>query len=219
MTNYRIALIAIAALFAGACSAAETPAESRAQTGRGETRCRACRRTRPGRHGVAALRAGAAEAASRSRSCRRAPPARALSSNSPPNFATTKRARPPGSLNVKVQMASVDTQDKDRNEMITGADLFDAAKFPASHSTSQTHSRSGRTEASRPWASSRSAISPTTCDCRSSSSPRPMASSSAAKTPFKRLDYGVGQGEWKATDSVGDEVKIEYAVSLVRSRS
>jgi tripartite-type tricarboxylate transporter receptor subunit TctC len=32
---------------------------------------------------------------------------------------------------VKVQTASVDTQDKDRDEMIAGSDLFDAQKFPA----------------------------------------------------------------------------------------
>ena len=31
---------------------------------------------------------------------------------------------------------------------------------------------------------------------------------------IKRLDYGVGQGEWQSTESVGDAVKITYKVAL-----
>ena len=35
------------------------------------------------------------------------------------------------------------------------------------------------------------------------------------KTTLKRLDYGVGQGDWKATDQVGDEVGVSFALRLV----
>jgi polyisoprenoid-binding protein YceI len=38
----------------------------------------------------------------------------------------------------------------------------------------------------------------------------------SGQTAIKRLDYGVGQGEWQSTESVGDEVKIRYKVALVR---
>ena len=48
--------------------------------------------------------------------------------------------------------------------------------------------------------------------------PTPEGFELSGKFTLKRLDYGVGQGELKATDSVGNDVKIEYAVSLVRSR-
>jgi hypothetical protein len=29
----------------------------------------------------------------------------------------------------------------------------------------------------------------------------------------------VGQGEWKATDSVGNEVTVDYSVSLIKGRT
>jgi hypothetical protein len=30
----------------------------------------------------------------------------------------------------------------------------------------------------------------------------------------KRLDYGVGQGDWKATDQVSNEVGVSFALRL-----
>ena len=40
----------------------------------------------------------------------------------------------------------------------------------------------------------------------------------SGETAIKRLDYGVGQGEWKTTEGVGDEVKIQYKVALVKAK-
>jgi polyisoprenoid-binding protein YceI len=31
---------------------------------------------------------------------------------------------------------------------------------------------------------------------------------------LKRLDFGVGQGDWKSTDTVGDAVKINFSLVL-----
>jgi polyisoprenoid-binding protein YceI len=31
---------------------------------------------------------------------------------------------------------------------------------------------------------------------------------------LKRLDFGVGQGEWKDTSSVGNEVSVQFALTL-----
>jgi polyisoprenoid-binding protein YceI len=35
------------------------------------------------------------------------------------------------------------------------------------------------------------------------------------KTTVKRLDFGVGQGDWKSTEWVGNDVGISYSVRLV----
>ena len=35
------------------------------------------------------------------------------------------------------------------------------------------------------------------------------------KTSLKRLDYGVGQGDWKATDQVGNDVGVSFALRLM----
>jgi polyisoprenoid-binding protein YceI len=42
--------------------------------------------------------------------------------------------------------------------------------------------------------------------------------SPAGEVTIKRLDYGVGQGEWQSTEWVGDEVKLQYKVSMARSK-
>ena len=36
----------------------------------------------------------------------------------------------------------------------------------------------------------------------------------SGKASLKRLDYGVGQGDWKATDQVGNEVGVSFALRL-----
>jgi polyisoprenoid-binding protein YceI len=121
------------------------------------------------------------------------------------------------SLNVRVEMASVDTQEPERDGALKDADLFNVARFPAA--TFVASSLVKRAEGLE--AVGKLTIRDITRDLRLplTLKPTPDGLELSGRTSFKRLDYGVGQGEWKATDSVGDEVKIEYAVSLVRSRS
>jgi len=122
------------------------------------------------------------------------------------------------SLNVRVEIASVDTQEPERDAMLKDADLFNAAKYPAA--TFAASSLAKRADGGLE-AVGKLTIRDTTHDLRLplTLKPTPDGLELSGKTAIKRLDYGVGQGEMKATDSVGDEVKIEYAVSLVRSRS
>ncbi len=122
------------------------------------------------------------------------------------------------SLNVRVEIASVDTQEPERDAMLKDADLFNAAKYPAA--TFAASSLAKRADGGLE-AVGKLTIRDTTHDLRLPLTLKPTADGLelSGKTAIKRLDYGVGQGEMKATDSVGDGVKIEYAVSLVRSRS
>jgi len=122
------------------------------------------------------------------------------------------------SLNVRVEIASVDTQEPERDAMLKDADLFNAAKYPAA--TFVASSLAKRSDGGFE-AVGKLTIRDTTHDLRLplTLKPTPDGLELSGKTAIKRLDYGVGQGEMKATDSVGDEVKIEYVVSLVRSRS
>lgn len=122
------------------------------------------------------------------------------------------------SLDVRIEIASIDTQEQERDGMLKDADLFDAAKFPAATfvASSLAKRADGGLEAV-----GKLTIRDVTHNLRLPLTLKPTAEGLelSGKTAIKRLDYGVGQGEWKATDSVGDEVKIEYAVSLVRSGS
>jgi polyisoprenoid-binding protein YceI len=219
MTNYGISLITAAALFAGSCSAAETPAPTAAP--------------KPAAAKPASAAAAApAQAATALPHYVQAPSGNSLtftfvqegaaSKGTFKQFATALRydekALASSSLDVKVQMASVDTQEKERNELITGSDLFDAAKFPVAQYVASSFAKraDGGLEAV-----GKLTIRNITHDLRLPLTLKPTAKGLelSGKTSFRRLDYGVGQGEWKSTEGVGDEVKIEYAVSLVRSGS
>lgn len=120
-------------------------------------------------------------------------------------------------LDVRVQVASLDTQDKDRDATLTSADLFDAAKFPTATYTAGSLVR----VANGIEAVGRLTIRNVTKDLRIPLVIKPAGGGlelSGAVT-IKRLDYGVGQGEWKSTDSVGDAVKISYKVLLAKAPS
>jgi polyisoprenoid-binding protein YceI len=121
-----------------------------------------------------------------------------------------------GSLNVKVQIGSIDTQDQERNDMLASADLFDAKKFPTAQYSASTLTRT----AAGLEAVGKLTLRGVTRDLR-----LPLKIVSTAKglelsgaSTIKRLDYGVGQGDWKSTEGVADEVKIQYKVVLVKAK-
>ena len=41
----------------------------------------------------------------------------------------------------------------------------------------------------------------------------------AGGTTIRRLDYGVGQGEWQDTQWLGDEVRIRFTLQLQRQKT
>jgi polyisoprenoid-binding protein YceI len=122
-----------------------------------------------------------------------------------------------GSLEVEVQIGSVDTQDQERNEMLAGADLFHAQQFPTAKYTASTFARNA---AGGLEAVGKLTLRGVTHDLRL---PLKIVRTATGLTlsgasAIRRLDYGVGQGDWKTTEAVGDEVKIQYEVALVRAK-
>jgi polyisoprenoid-binding protein YceI len=127
-----------------------------------------------------------------------------------------EKSQAPGSLNVKVQTGSVDTQDKDRDEMVTGPDLFDAQKFPTAQYVANVFAKraDGGIDAV-----GKLTLRGVTKDLRL---PLTITRTAAGlelsgEAAIKRLDFGVGQGDWQSTESVGDEVKLRYKVSLIKA--
>jgi polyisoprenoid-binding protein YceI len=127
-----------------------------------------------------------------------------------------EKAQAAGSLSVMVQTASVDTQDKDRDEMVTGPDLFDAQKFPTAQyvASAFTKRADGGLDAV-----GKLTLRGVTKDLRL---PLKIVRTAAGlalsgEAAIKRLDFGVGQGDWQSTESVGDEVKLQYKVMLVKA--
>jgi polyisoprenoid-binding protein YceI len=117
------------------------------------------------------------------------------------------------SMKVIVQVASLDTQDKDRDATLAGEELLDAQQFPTATyvATSFASGAGGKVEAV-----GKLTLRGVTRDLRIPLTIKPAGAgidlSGAAS--IDRLDYGVGQGEWKSTEWVGNTVKLEYKVVL-----
>ncbi|HUQ12265.1 MAG TPA: YceI family protein [Steroidobacteraceae bacterium] len=119
-----------------------------------------------------------------------------------------------GSLLVRVMVDSLDTQDAERDGTLKSTDLFDTKAYPAATFVAKSLARNatGGLEAV-----GKLTIRGVSKDLRLPFTLKPTAAGMelSGQTSLKRLDFGVGQGEWKSTESVGDEVKIQYKVALV----
>ncbi len=120
------------------------------------------------------------------------------------------------SIKVVVQTASLDTQDKDRDSTLASAELLDTKQFPTATyaASSLVAGAGGKVEAV-----GKLTLRGVTRDLRIPLTIRPAGPGLelTGETSIKRLDFGVGQGEWKSTESVGDTVKIQYKVMLNRA--
>jgi polyisoprenoid-binding protein YceI len=123
---------------------------------------------------------------------------------------------PASRLDVIVEMSSVDSGDQERDDTVRGAELLSVAKFLQAHfAASQINKTAAGYEAA-----GKLTIRGVTHDVRVPFSFRTATEGGTAvgymsgKTSLRRLDYGVGQGDWKATDQVGNEVGVAFALRL-----
>ncbi len=120
-------------------------------------------------------------------------------------------------LEVGIEVNSLDTGDKDRDDTLRGADLFNVAKFPQAHfSATQIQKTATGFEASGKLTIrgvARDARVPFTF--RTASEAGATVGYMSGKLTIRRLDFGVGQGDWKATDQVGNDVIVSFALRLV----
>jgi len=119
-------------------------------------------------------------------------------------------------LEVVVDVTSLDTGDQERDDTLRGADLFSVNKFPQARFTAAQIVKT----ASGYEAVGKLTIRDSTRDLRVPLTVRTVAEQGASvcylsgKTTLKRLDFGVGQGDWKATDQVANDVTVAYALRL-----
>ena len=122
----------------------------------------------------------------------------------------------PSRLDVTVEMVSTDTGDGERDETLRGADLFDAAKFPQAHFLASQFTKT----AAGFEALGKLTIRGVTREARVPFSFRTATENGTAvgymtgRTSVRRLDFGVGQGDWRATDQLGNDVGVSFALRL-----
>ncbi len=119
-------------------------------------------------------------------------------------------------LDVVVETSSLDTGDRERDETLKGPDLFSIAKFPQSRFTSTQITRT----ANGYDAAGKLTLRGVTRDIhipftfRTTEEEGRTVGYLLGKTVLKRLDYAVGQGDWKSTEWVGNDVWVSYSLRL-----
>lgn len=132
-------------------------------------------------------------------------------------------------LVVTVPTTSLDTADKDRDQILRGAELFDVAKFPIARFSSM---RIEPLNAAPNADGSQSVRVQGSLTIRDRTRPLPvplkLRFAIEGKTPvayltgevtFNRLDFGVGQGEWASTEWVADAVTVNFRIRLVTAKA
>jgi len=116
-------------------------------------------------------------------------------------------------IDVQIDMNSVDSMDKDRDATIRGKDVFDVAHNPTAHYLTKSITKTAAGFA----AVGALTLRGVTKDIPIEFQFVPGAAGAAklsGSAKLNRLDFGVGQGDWKSTDTVGDAVKINFSLVL-----
>ncbi len=115
-------------------------------------------------------------------------------------------------IEVTIDMTSEDSKDGDRDKTIRSPDIFDVAKNPTAHYVTKNISKSATGYAATGALTLRGVTKdvPITFTFTPGSGGAKLDGSAQ----LKRLDFGVGQGDWKSTEWIGDLVKVNFSLTL-----
>jgi polyisoprenoid-binding protein YceI len=125
---------------------------------------------------------------------------------------------PASKIDTTIDVTSLDTGDKERDDTLKSADLFDVAKFPKARFVSSKITLAG---ASRYEAQGKLTIRNVTKDLKlpltfqTKEEKGKLVGYMTGRVTIKRLEYGVGQGDWKSTEWVKDDVLVTFSLKLM----
>lgn len=110
-------------------------------------------------------------------------------------------------FDVSVDVTSLDTQNSERDHAALGADFFDAAKFPRAHfiTTSFRKATDGEVLADGTL-TLRGVTKPVTLAVKFV--PHGGTATLDVSARLKRLDFGIGTGQWADPSMIGDGVTV-----------
>ena len=119
-----------------------------------------------------------------------------------------------GRIRARVDLVSVDTGNPERDEVLKAADWFGVERWPEAVFSADRIVRSGEGFAASGTLSLRGVERPVTLqfDWTPPGSAGPARLVGAAA--LKRLEFGVGQGDWRDTTYVGDRVEVRVDIRL-----
>jgi len=120
-------------------------------------------------------------------------------------------------FDVVIETASVATGDRDRDALLVGEDFFASHRWPTARfeATRFAPAGPGRFQANGQL-TIRDVTRDVTLGFSFDAAPDGRTARLAGGTAIRRLDFGVGQGEWQDTEWVGDEVRIRFELLLRR---
>jgi polyisoprenoid-binding protein YceI len=115
-------------------------------------------------------------------------------------------------IDVQIDMSSEDSKDKDRDGTIRSADIFDVAHFPGAHYVTKSITKTAAGYSAVGSLTLRGVTKDVPIDFQFTAAGAGAKLEGTAK--LKRLDFGVGQGDWKATDQIADAVRVSFSLTL-----
>lgn len=115
-------------------------------------------------------------------------------------------------FDVEVNLASVTTGDSDRDSALPGSDFFNVAKFPKAHFVSTSIHKIGATVVADGKLTLHGVTRPISLDV--AFKPQGSGATLDVHSTVKRLDFGVGGGDYADTSVIGDNVKITAHLQL-----
>jgi polyisoprenoid-binding protein YceI len=118
---------------------------------------------------------------------------------------------------VDIDVTSVNSKDKERDDILKGNDLFSIKRWPKARYVAETFTAIDGDKFS---ATGKLTIRDVTRDVpiefAFTLDPAGKNAWLKGSAQLKRLDFGVGQGEWKDTQWVGNDVRVEFALRLAK---
>jgi len=115
-------------------------------------------------------------------------------------------------FDVGIDLASAKTDNDERDEALTGREFFDTRKNPqARYIATRFRALGGNRYAADGTLSLHGANRPVTLTFTWTPGAKPVL---VGETKLKRLDFGIGTGDWADTDALPNEVKVRTRLVL-----
>lgn len=113
-------------------------------------------------------------------------------------------------IDVTIPLAGVSIGNPDGDEALKGADFFNVARFPQARFTASTiRSLGGNRYVAEGKLTLRGASRPVVLNFTWTPGAKPVL---AGRATVKRLDFGVGGGDWADTDLIPNEISVSTKV-------
>ncbi len=124
------------------------------------------------------------------------------------------------SLQVVVDLSSARTGDSERDTALHGVDFFATSRWPQARFASTRIRALG---GNRYEATGKLTLRDSTLDVAlpfrfDLAAPAGRNARLSGATTLQRLQFGVGQGEWRSTEWLDDAVRVEFSVALETAR-